>query len=588
MCLLAVSVGVTPAGAQRNGQWWWEGRVGLGQRHTENLVDSDRVSEFDLQELRLALAVNGFLGDPTIGRFRLGVDSAITEQEGGRVLDSDSTGLDLSVDLLPKGAYPTHLFYRRQDFDYTFTPPSGPLAPGGFPGTSTQWGGRVQARRGALAGLQLGLNRLDYDLLDRDSRDQTEDRTWLEWADSTQRWQQRLRLERREFDYGFVDLAIDDLTLEIHERFVEERWHWQLTGYGIERDLASGGRELSTEDLRLRNRLTFFVREQDRLDVRAEWGAQNTAARASIDDLGLSVSYRWRPRPDWEVAPFGQYATQSTEETTFTTPRVGVSATWNRAVGHWESLLTGRVSYGETRRRREGEEAAESEAGFGLTLSLGHGAPEAWRKDFELELARNDLSLARGPLVDLPDLGLAVEQLGTNDLYRSRLTLRRQWGRQRVDVWGQWDRRESTGELRLGDTTSDTLTVSAHISGRGFSLQGNLGETDFERPPRPSERVDFHGLLLTLRPRRSLSLRFGYRADDRDLTITPDVETEWLEAGLQYRIGEITIEARAFRIDQLIASQPGRVNRGFRWTLSRGLRGLLPIVTGTQRRGEIR
>ncbi len=191
-------------------------------------------------------------------------------------------------------------------------------------------------------------------------------------------------------------------------------------------------------------------------------------------------------------------------------------------------------------------------------------------------------------MVDLPDLGLAAEQLGTNDLYRSRLTVRRRWGAHRLDAWGQWDRRETTGELRLGDATSDTLTVNAQLSGRAFGLQGNLGKTDFERSPAPRERVDFRGLLLTLRPWRSLSLRFSYRVDERDLVITPDVETEWLEAGLQYRIGEITLEGRVFRTDQQIAIPPGRVNRGFRWTISRGLRGLLPIATGAQRRGEIR
>lgn len=587
--LLAIVVLATaPAGAQSYGQWWWEGYAGIGQRSTENLVDSESTSEFDLREIKLGLALNGFLGDPSLGRFRVGVDLLTSDQEGGRVVDTDDLGIEASVDLVPRGKYPTRFFFRRRSYDYTVADATNPLLIGSLPDTNEQWGAQFRVRQGPLTGLELGLDNLDYDFLAREPNGQSQDRSWLSWARTGPALQQSVRLEKRRQDFGFTDLLIDDWTFNLEERLsFEDRWRWQMSGIGIVRDVTTASSPLSTDDFRLRNRFTFFVRDDDQLDLRSDWSVLRNDG-SSIDSQGMSLFYRWRLRTSWEVAPFAQYLRQEADELMLISPRLGVAVTWSQEANGWNALATGRISYGEIERRQDGATVNEEDEAYGFTGSLGRGTVEGLRKELEIEFARNELALTRGPLVQLPDLGLSTGQLGTDDLYRSRLTLRRRWGPRMLDAWSQWDRRESNGQSQLNAFESETLTASLQASGRLLNLQANVGATEVLRESRPPERIDFRGLALGARPARSLSLRASYREDVRELVLTPDLDGEWLQLELTYRIGEIVLEGQAFRTEQRIAGKGERTNRGFRWTVSRRLRGLLPVVTGAQRRGEIR
>lgn len=571
------------------GRWSWDGYVGVGQRNTENLTGSAQLSDYEQEELRLGFAVNGFLGHPAVGRFRLGVDTLLTEQEGSRVVDSDNLGIDASVEFLPRGAYPARLFFRRRGFDYTFADAADLRLLGTLPDTSTRWGGQFRVRRGPLTGLALGLESLEHEFLETESDDQTEDRHWLEWAHSGKALQQSLRIEQRSSDYGFVDLEIDDLTLNLQERLaVDDRWRWQMSAVGIVRDVRTASEELSTDDYRLRNRFTFFLRERDQLEVRTTSGTLRRDGQGSIDDHGLTVSYRWRLGTGWEIAPFAQYTRQSLDNLRFTSPRLGVALTWGGSMAEWDALATARIAYGELEFRRDGSEASNDEESYGFTGTLGHGEAEGLRKELEVEFTRNDLGLTRGPLVELPDLGFSLEQLGTDDLYRGRLTLRHRWDSRMIDAWTEWRRRESSGELRLGDFETETLTGNLQLSGRRFNLQATVGQTDVRRETAPPERVDFGGVGVSIRPVRSFSLRGNYRTDTRELVLTPDLETEQYQIEVSYRIGEIIFEGQVFRTENRVVGGNDRVNRGFRWTLSRRLRGMLPIVTGAERRGEIR
>ncbi len=586
--LLVVGAVAGPSKAQF-GRWSWDGYVGIGQRNTENQVASETTSEFDLDELRLALALNGFLGHPALGRFRLGVDTLVSKQEGGFDLDSDALGLEATVDFLPQGAYPSRLFFRRRTFDHTFDETTDARLIRTLPETSTRWGGHLRVRRGPLSGLALGLESLDQDFQDEESDPQTEDRHWLEWAHSGKALQQRVRLEQRQTDYGFIDLEIDDLTLNIDERLtVEDRWRWLLSGVGIARDVRTATSELSTDDFRLRNRFTFFVRERDQLDIRTASGWLSREGEGSITDHGATVAYRWRVSPVWEIAPFAQYSRQSGAELTLISPRLGVAVTWSHSRERWDGLVTARISYGEIEGRRNGNKATEDEEGYGFTATFGHGQLAGLRKEIEVEYTRNDLGLTRGPLVDLTDLGFSLEQLGTDDLYRGRLTLGHRWDGRVIDAWAEWRRRESSGTLRLGDFQVEGLTGNLQLSGRRFNVQVNIGETEVERETRPPELIDFRGLGVSLFPLRALSLRASFRDDRRELVLTPDLETEQFRFEVRYQLGQIILEGEVFKTEQRILGSSDRTNRGFRWTVSRRLSGLLPIITGTERRGEIR
>ena len=67
----------------------------------------------------------------------------------------------------------------------------------------------------------------------------------------------------------------------------------------------------------------------------------------------------------------------------------------------------------------------------------------------------------------------------------------------------------------------------------------------------------------------------------------PDAEGERSEAGLSVRLGSYTIEPQAFLTRQT-SNGPERSNRGFTIIVARSFGGLLPIVSGVQRRGVVR
>jgi hypothetical protein len=83
-------------------------------------------------------------------------------------------------------------------------------------------------------------------------------------------------------------------------------------------------------------------------------------------------------------------------------------------------------------------------------------------------------------------------------------------------------------------------------------------------------------------------LRASYRADERQVDLGPDIDSERYEAGFDLRFGAFLLQAQAFETQEKLLGGMERSNRGVRWSLSRRFAGWLPVVTGLARRGAIR
>lgn len=577
-----------PAGAQRFGQWWWEGNLGVGQRSSDNDLDGQRIGSFAQQDLRISLGLNGFLGHPALGDFRLGLDLLFNQLEGSRKLDMDRTGVSLDLSVLPRGSYPVRLFYRRALYDYSGPQAEDPLALLRSSDTTTSWGGRLALRRGPFKGMLLGAERSRFDFLDPNSRQESYDREFLDWSLSGKRIQNHLRLEHRLRDYGAVGFETDDLTLNLDQRSeLPRRWTWRFFAVGVRRALTVGESEESViEDYRLRPQIQGTVRSRDLLDVNADLGSVRFDDGRSDDSRSLSFTYRWRPRETLEIAPFAQYAQQSSTDIELQAPRLGLTLSWSHEGPRFGARLSARGGHGTIESRRSGASLEESATSFGFSASLSHGTRESLRKELELELGRDELRFDRQLRFGFPDLGLSASRPGTQDFSRVRATLGKQLDRSSLTGWVDWSRSESDRQEASG-RLNETLSSSLQVSIARLTLLANAGETAIEQGNAGQQDLTYFGARLTWRPKRWLSLGGSYRVDDRSLLFLGEVDSERWEGRLELRAGLLALQARVFETSQETTSGM-RTNRGVAWSVSRRFAGWLPIVTGTQRRGEIR
>ena len=178
--------------------------------------------------------------------------------------------------------------------------------------------------------------------------------------------------------------------------------------------------------------------------------------------------------------------------------------------------------------------------------------------------------------------------LGTEDFARARVTLNHRWDGRSFGLWGEWNRRESSGQLRFEDFEAETLRANAQVAGRRFSLQGEVGETDSFLERRGDQEIRFRSASASWRPIRPLTVRGLYRFETRQLILLPAVDSERYEAGFTFRLGQLLIDGNVFERIERVEGGTEQENMGFRWSITRRLAGWLPIVTGDQRRGVIR
>ena len=575
--------------AQRPGQWWWEAGVGLTGRTFENEVDGQLLNDFNEDSVELSFDLHGFIVHPAIADFRIGVDALLSRINTQNSHDTDRLGLAADLNLIPRGAYPIRLYLQHGMYDYAESAVDDPFLLAGAPDTSTVWGGQMRVRKGPLAGVVAGLERNTIDFLRADTRNERGEREFLEW-NRGRRFRHRLRLERRQRDYGAIDLGIEDFFVNLDERAqISQSWKWEMFGRGLRRRLTvANGSTSTTDNLRLRNRLVHQLRDNDQLDLRYTIGTTRFEDDLTIESHGFSVFYRWRVSADLEIAPFGSYVSQSSNGREVMSPRAGLSATWRKPLRTMDAMFSARASYGSIDYKNSPGDVDESQFAWGLNGSLAHGRSSGLRKELEFDVTRDELRLTSVPTITLPDLGLPRDGLGTEDRYRSRLTFDHRWNHSRIGAWGEWTSTGSSGSGVAAPFETESLTGQLQFSKQGFGLAGTVGETRVERLGLNEQNVSFVGASSSWTPRRYLTLRASYRKDTRELTASPDVDGERYEAGVTLRFGHLVLDGFAYETMERLDGGSERTHRGVTWSISTRFAGALPILTGTKRRGVIR
>jgi hypothetical protein len=239
----------------------------------------------------------------------------------------------------------------------------------------------------------------------------------------------------------------------------------------------------------------------------------------------------------------------------------------------------------------------DSSLSLGLGASVGHGDERRLRSEVETSWARNRLRRAGEPIEGLPDLGVGLAGVGTENDLRGRLTLRRRFGSS-ISVYGYGEAsrrelsgladpavREGTAAPALGPATVDVLTGTMQVTTRRLTASGNLGTSRVETTP--SQEVWFWAASLTMRPVRRLALDGSYRVDHRDFVLAPGIDARRVEGTAQLDLGAFLLKAQAFETTETPAGRPERRNRGVSLSLVRRFGGWLPIVTGAPSGGTI-
>ncbi len=588
MVALLVVLGVAiPAGAQRYGQWWVSGKVAAEGQRYDNDLGGKRVSRYIQRRLRLDLALNGFILDPAIARFRLELDAAFDRYKDGLGLDSDTTGGRLDLHLLPRSLHPVRLYASHRRYRYTgsFEEASGSFLPG-IPDTLTTWGGRLRLRHGPLRGTLLAIDRSTLSLVGH--RSQRDNREVVDWGPPGGRLQHHYRLEHRVQEYAAFSYRTDDWTFNGDEHGeVGRGWRWDMTAIGTRRSFeVPGVRPTDSDVLRLANRFNRETAGKGLLTIAYELGYAGTGPSSRTSHL---VDGRWERDlgHGWRVGPFGSFAYDSGDSGSASSQRLGALATWTGTVGPFSGVFSGQVAAGRTGTRTDGRPSLSmSFTSVSVATTLGHGSEERLREELELEWTTEDLSQSGTIEPDLPDLGASLAVAGNEDRKRARVTLRRRFRRLEAWMYSEWRRREADDVLSRRRFVTTGTTHSLQLNWRSLAVGVNVNGLEVRRLAR--QHVDSSSVSVSWRPWRPLSLQASYRSDTRRLELVPDVKGEQLQGAVELSLGVLDLRGEYFESRETVVGGTRRRNRGLFWSVSRRFGAALPIVTAPRRRGIIR
>jgi hypothetical protein len=588
-CVAAVLWQPRQATAQTFGRWWWDGRLGIGQRQNDGELDEQRVRRFEEQLAELSIGLNGYLGHPAIGEFRVAVDVLLADYDGARLADADRVGFEFLLNFLQQGSYPANLYYRRGIHDNIPAEGESPFTLSGIVDATDQWGGRIRLRKGPLRGMLFGLDSSEIEFLDPLARLETRDRQFLTWSRTGTRLNNHFRIERRDQQYGTVDLQIEDYTANFDQNGnITQSLRWELSGIGVVRDTTTLGAPVGSEDYRARARLFHDVRVRDQFEVRYDFGTLDSDLTDRRESQVFSTRYRWRLGEQWEVAPFAVYSVSSLNGRDLEAPRAGVAASWRQTRGKLSTGLTARASFGEAERSEGEEMRRDSIEAYAATASIRHGRTNGFSKELEAEISHNEIRFGRDQFLDVPEVGLPLGNLDAEDFTRLLGALSWRFDSKSVKASVEWFTRDSTRSVALEEFSAESIRATLQGSLRAFHAHLESGSTTVESGGLREQEVTFSTVSAGWRPTRLLRLGGLYRFDRRDLLLTPDIDSERLELNASWRFGAFVLEAQAFERAQELRGRSENVNRGFRWTLSRRFSGWLPVVTGASRRGVIR
>jgi hypothetical protein len=269
-------------------------------------------------------------------------------------------------------------------------------------------------------------------------------------------------------------------------------------------------------------------------------------------------------------------------------PDAGVSFQWQRTRGRLEATaaIDSRIGWLET---DDGTmEERERRLGYGASGSIGGGDVHRVRSELSLGFSGSEVRLDQEPILELPDLGFLDGALAAEDLYSARLDLQHRNDGTSLNGWVRWHRRDSEPVDARNDSTSEILAGSVHYSTRGFGIQGSGGRSTVERETQADQEVLHGALAVRWRPWWPLSTSLTYALDRRTLTMAPDVDGSRLELSAELQLGNLRLHARLYETEDDVENDGSRFNRGFRWSISSRFGGLLPVYSGTKRKGVIR
>ncbi|MCP4900630.1 MAG: hypothetical protein GY906_27010 [bacterium] len=579
---------LSSASAQRFGQWTWDAIVGAEQQRFTNAIDGAKSAGYDNQQLKASLGLNGFIFHPALAAFRLRLDGLLSRSVLVNQRQNNRLGGRADLRLFPRGAYAINLHLAHHRYEYSVAQGSDPLRFIGVPDYTTSYGARVRVRHGLLRGLIAGLERNELDFVDLTGR-QVNQRGFVDWSRAGKNINHHTRLEHRHLEYASIDYSTDDVTLTLNEHGpLSPTWRWDLSGVAIHRTV--GGAEnqnLDTTSARLRNRFIHPTPNGGTLDL--SYSAGMVTARGSSTQQGheLSGRYVWRPWMQLEVAPFSAVTIQKSSRFSALAPRVGLGLTMNTSISTADASLTATGSYGKLTRNSKEEPTLEQSFFAGsLGASIAHGDESTMHKRLDLIWSRNELQQVGDSITVLPDLGASLAAGGIVDRFSGRLSFARRWGSFHANFFSDWSQRRSTGDSVGEGFLVDRLVHTLQIDGRRFGLQVNGGETAIRQETR--QTVRYLSVGLSWRPRWYLSFQLSYRDDLRQLDLGPGVDGSRFQSSVEVNFGRFLFRGDVFQTIERQVAGIERVNRGFSWSLSRRFGGLLPLVTGPQRKGVIR
>ena len=584
---LALFLFSQPVSAQRFGQWSWDGSAGASRRSYANALDELTIGDADQTELELALGLNGFIVHPAFARFRLILDAGLDSFRTVRSVDTRRWGFGAYLNMFPMGAFPLHVYARRQRYDYSGVSAGDPLLLAGVPETTQAYGGRLRLRHGFLRGTLLGYAHSTLSYASPERAPTVFENLSLRWNRSGRRQRRDLRVEQRQQDFGSVGFGTRDLTMIYDQRGpLAAGWTWQNHSLGVRRDIEFQDRSSRVDSLRSSQHLTRKLAGNDTVSLRYDGGFVQTTGNTAQSHL-VVARYWWRPRGAWTVSPSVGYGLQSQDEASMRSPQLSLGTSWRRQLRSLDLTFSNNLTYLHLMRSGAGGERTDSTMGLEVLVSASQG--RTFRRDLSLTWSRQQLRQSGESITELPDLGASLAGLGTESRLRGRLTLAWSWRGFAVHAYSDGQRRAPEVRFAGQAPVVSTLTNTLQVARGDLVLTANLARSGVAAVgERPRQSLASWSSALSWRPLRLLSLGASYSSLQRNLNLGPDLDIRRIEARADLRLGAIVIRGQGFRSAEQRPEFPERINEGFSVSLLRRFGGWLPIVTAPQSGGVIR
>ncbi|NOZ77986.1 MAG: hypothetical protein GXP48_02155 [Acidobacteria bacterium] len=570
--------------AQLFGQWSWNALLSLEQRSFLTETKGSALTDYKERGFRLDLGMNGFIIHPAIARFRLGLDTLVSNYTGTAAPDNKRWGLHAQLTLLPYSRYPTYFHLTRTRYNYTLNS-EDPLATTGLADTTRNWGARIRFRGGLLRGLAASTDRTDTSFVDPAVRNEVFLRQYLDWAGASGRINHHYRLERQYRRYGRTRYTTDDYTLTVDEHgLLSDRWRWDLSGVGFHRSFDYENTNNTVDTARLRNRIVYTTHRDDLIDLSYTGGFSHAKAGRTATTNAVTARYVWNAASGLQVTPTVSYSVQHAGDTTVNAPATGVSLSWSHIADRYDLSLNGGLSGAWIDTSWNDGSQKTTVMAWTAGSTVGTGSEDHVRAELDLSLAHNELRTVGDALVELPDLGTEYERIGLQNSFRSRLTLRRRIRRWHLSTYLEHRHREQeSARINPVRVSSNILDVTLSGPGIGFTLDTGKtqGRSGFQQD------VSFFAANIHWMPLRYLTLRSTYLTNVSNVSQGPDIHLQRIEGTAQLHFGRYTLDAKLWDQTETIEGSLQRT-RGVLLTFSARFAGWLPFVSAPQRRGIIR